>query len=206
MLRAAVLGVALSLLAGCSGGTDHSDAQPVAIAPGDMCAVCGMYITHYPGPRGEAYLRGRAAPLKFGSTRDFFAYITQPDVRNRLGAVYVQDTARIDWAHPSNAAGTFTDARQAYYVAWQPVAGAMGPTLASFAHSADARSFIAAHGGQLLRFDQVTPELISMLGYRCPGDNAAEPAGGHPGPPGPCAAKPGSVTTGKPASRAGERP
>jgi copper chaperone NosL len=140
-----------ALLAAC--GNDRAVSQPpLVIRSGDVCAVCGMYITHQPGPRGEAYVEA----LKFDSTRDFFAYVTQPDVVSRLESAYVQDTARIDWAPPSNAAESFIDARKAYYVAWQPLSGGMGPTFASFARRADADAFIRAHGGAVLRFDQIT--------------------------------------------------
>lgn len=157
-----------ALLAAC--GNDPAVSQPpLVIRSGDVCAVCGMYITRQPGPRGEAYVEAGSGALKFDSTRDFFSYLTQPDVVSRLESAYVQDTARIDWAHPSNAADSFTDARKAYYVAWQPLSGGMGPTFASFARRADADAFIRAHGGAVLRFDQITSTLVSSLGYHCPG-------------------------------------
>lgn len=155
-------------LAGCGAGTTQDARPPVAIGAEDACAVCGMDIAGSPGPRAEAYVGDAAQPLKFESTRDFFAYVLQPDVTSQLGAVYVQDAARIDWTHPGGAAAGFTDARAAYYVAWQPLQGGMGPTLASFAHRADADAFVAAHGGEVLRFGDVTPALVSQLDYACP--------------------------------------
>jgi len=80
----------------------------------------------------------------------------------------VQDSARINWQHPSNEARTFVDARAAYYVAWQPLSGLMGPTFASFASKRDAEVFVRTHGGEILSFSDVTPELTSMLGSGCP--------------------------------------
>lgn len=142
--------------------------QPVAIHKDDTCFVCGMYIENYPGPRAEAYVLGRAAPLKFGSTRDFFAYVLQPENAGSLQSLFVQDTARLDWRHPSSAPDSFIDARKAYYVAFQPLAGAMGPTFAPFADTAAAERFIATRGGVLLRFDQITPALVSGLTTSCP--------------------------------------
>jgi len=170
-----VLAVAAAAsLAGC-GADSGAHQKPVAIRKGDTCAVCGMYIAKYAGPRGEAYVSGYSTPLKFGSTRDFFAYVTQPDEKRNLESVFVQDTARIDWAHPSNLPNSFTDARKAYYVAWQPLPGAMGPTFASFAKRSDAEAFIKAHGGRLLRYGDVTPEVVSSLSYHCPA--AGSPVG-----------------------------
>lgn len=162
-----VAALAILLLAACE-RPEGSRQPPVAIVSGDMSAVSGMYIERYPGPRAEAYLLGAAKPLKFDSTRDFFAYVTRPDIKKRLGAVYVQDTARIEWKHPSNSANSFVNARKAWYVAFQPLMGAMGPTLASFAKRTDTEAFIHTHGGALLRYGQVSSELISNLGYRCP--------------------------------------
>lgn len=160
--------VAATLLAAC-GHRAAVNRPPIVIRSGDTCATCGMYIQGMPGPRGEAYVEGESGVLKFGSTRDFFAYVTRADITPRLEEVYVQDTARIDWAHPSNAPKSFIDARRAYYVAWQPLHGGMGPTFASFAKLPDAEAFVRVHGGAILRFGQVTPALVSNLGYTCPG-------------------------------------
>lgn len=164
--------VMLALLGGCEGGGERVRRPPVDIVKGDTCAVCGMLIGPYPGPRGEVYVTGVDKPLKLGGTRDFFAYVTQPDVATRLESAYVQDCARIDWTHPSDAAGSFVDARAAFYVAWQPLPGEMGPTFASFAKRADAETFIGTHGGALLRFDRITPLLVSRLGYDCPAEDS----------------------------------
>lgn len=180
--RIVVAALALLLAAGGLAACKEQQAAkqvPVAINKDDTCFVCGMYITKYPGPRAEAYVRGRKTPLKFGSTRDFFAYVLQPENKASLQSLFVQDTAKLNWLHPSTAPASFVDARKAYYVAFQPLPGAMGPTLASFAKEADAKTFVAARGGTLLRFDQVTPELVSELATSCPpaGSDAAALAG-----------------------------
>lgn len=167
------------ILAGCEKNPTLPTRFPSAIEQGDTCAVCGMYIEGMPGPRGEAYVEGRRAPLKFGSTRDFFAYVLEPEHQQMLQQLFVQDAATIAWKHPSNAPSTFTDARKAWYVAWQPMPGGMGPTLASFAKRADAQAFVREHGGEMLQFGQVTPQLVSLLGYACPGK--ASPAFGLAG-------------------------
>lgn len=40
----------------------------------------------------------------------------------------------------------------------------MGPTLGSFAREEDARAFVKQYGGQVLRFDQVRPETVTLDG------------------------------------------
>ncbi len=156
------------LLTAC--GTSQAPPPQAAsdIHKGDACAVCGMYIDAGPGPRAEAWVQGYKAPLKFGSTRDFFAYVLDPENKARLQQLLVQDSARINWQHPSNEAQTFVDARTAWYVAWQPLRGLMGPTFASFAERRDAAAFVRTHGGELMRFSNVTPAMTSLLIDGCP--------------------------------------
>ncbi|UGB37413.1 nitrous oxide reductase accessory protein NosL [Frateuria soli] len=172
----ATLVLALVLLAGCRG--DPAPARhAVDTHPDDACAVCGMYLEDSPGPRAEAFLAGRDKPLVFDSTRDFFAYVLQPENQASLEALFVQDSTRIDWQHPAHAAVSFVDARQASYVVWQPLPGSMGPTLAPFASRAAAAAFVRGHGGAVLDFAQITPALVSALDYRCPARDAAAGTG-----------------------------
>lgn len=158
----------LFLVSGCS--SDHTSPvkPPVAIQSGDISEGCGMAITGSPGPRAEAYVGEQGSPLKFGSVRDFFAYVLQPENSLRVRGLYVQDTAKIDWRHPSDAASSFVDARSAYYVAWQPLIGMMGPTFAPFSTRDHAVAFVHEHGGQVLRFDDVTVAIVAGLGTACP--------------------------------------
>ncbi|MEO7052451.1 MAG: nitrous oxide reductase accessory protein NosL [Rhodanobacter sp.] len=164
----------VSLLAACGSSQAPSAQAAVDIHKGDACAVCGMYLDAGPGPRAEAWVQGYKTPLKFGSTRDFFAYVLDPENRTGLQQLLVQDSAQINWQHPSNQATTFVDARSAWYVAWQPLSGLMGPTFASFATRHDAEAFIRVQGGEILSFSAVTPRMTSLLGYTCP--SAGSPA------------------------------
>lgn len=153
------------LMAGCDRSEEVTKTlPPVAIEAGDECHVCGMIITNFPGPKGEAYLRGGRKPLKFCSTRDLFSYLLQPESQTMVTQIYVHDMAATDWEHPANTA--FVDARSAWYVADQPLEGAMGPTLASFNRREDALDFIKKHGGRLLRYDDITLELLANLGMQ----------------------------------------
>jgi len=173
-LRRAVFVLALAVLAGC-GGNPAPARHAVDTHPDDTCAVCGMYLDGSPGPRAEAWINGSAKPLVFDSTRDFFAYVLQPENQSALQELFVQDSARIDWQQPAHAAASFIDARTAVYVAWQPLAGSMGPTLAPFASRAVAETFAREHGGAVLDFAEITPALVATLDYRCP----ARASGAH---------------------------
>ena len=160
---APLLYLAFAVLAGCGNSEEGTRIlPPVAIEAGDECHVCGMIISNFSGPKGEAFLRTGGRPLKFCSTRDLFSYLLQPESTAMVTQVYVHDMGASDWAHPAD--GTFIDARMAWYVADQPMRGAMGPTLASFKNQEQARAFIEQHGGRLLRFEEITLEILANLG------------------------------------------
>ncbi|MDY6978691.1 MAG: nitrous oxide reductase accessory protein NosL [Pseudomonadota bacterium] len=153
---------ALLLVAGCEPANDTGQVhEPVPIGAADECHVCGMTITRHPGPKGQAFIRHAATPFKYCSTRDLFSHILQPEVRSRITQIYTHDMGATSWQAPDNSA--FTDARQAWYVIHHPMTGAMGPTLASFAEKSDAENFTAKHGGEMVRFEEITLELVANL-------------------------------------------
>lgn len=135
---------------------------PVAIEKGDECHVCGMIISRFPGPKGEVYMRNARTPLKFCSTRDMFSYLLQPEVQAASTQVYVHDMGVTEWEHPADSA--FVDAKEAWYAVGHPMKGAMGATLASFKSREDAERFIEQHGGELLRYEAITLEVLNNLG------------------------------------------
>ncbi|SFM68849.1 copper chaperone NosL [Marinobacter zhejiangensis] len=153
----------LLVVAGCSQpSSDESVGQlpPVAFESGDECHVCGMVIAGFPGPKGEV-LGGNAPVRKFCSTRDLFSWLLQPEQQHRDYTVYVHDMAQTDWQRPDDAA--LVDARLAYYVVGSERAGAMGPTLASFASESLARQFMANYGGRLLRYEEITLAVLQSM-------------------------------------------
>lgn len=155
----------LVMTTGCSdfdAANSHTN-DPVAMAHGDECHVCGMLIVNYPGPKGEAFVRGSSTPRKFCSTRDMFAYLLQPESAATVREIYVHDMADANWHKPGEVA--LVDGRKAWYVAGHPLRGAMGPTLASFAQRQAAEAFIAQNGGRLLRYADIDLEVISRLDY-----------------------------------------
>jgi copper chaperone NosL len=154
-------GLSLAALHGCG----RRDVEPVVctpqpIEPGDECAVCGMFITEYPGPKAQACLRDGHV-LKFCSTSDFFAWMVQPEAAPSLLKAYVHDMGVTDWDEPSDDA--FIEAGIAYYLIDTALRGAMGPTLATFGSREAADAVMSEHGGRLLRFEEVDTETIIRL-------------------------------------------
>jgi copper chaperone NosL len=149
-------------LSACSGNEEQAALEkpaPVHIEQGDECHVCGMIISHFPGPKAEAFTEQHQAVRKFCSTREMFAWMLQPENKNRQHTLYVHDMAQTDWNSPDDTA--LIDAREAYYVAGSDKKGAMGPTLASFATEASAHAFMSKHGGHMLRFADVTLDDVN---------------------------------------------
>ena len=161
-MRRALFWILLLLaFGGCGEQQQAGPRPPVPFHDGDECHVCGMLIARFPGPKGEAWVRGGARPLKFCSTRELFGWLLQPDSAAVAEAVYVHDMAQNDWQHPDDT--RLIDARSAWYVAGSRLQGAMGPTLASFARREDAEAFAGRHGGRIIRYQDITLDLLVNL-------------------------------------------
>lgn len=149
----------LALLAGCT-REDQVPPAPGEIAAGTACALDGMLLKDYPGPKAQIHY-GDGPPEFYCDTVEMFAMVLNPESARRVRAVYTQDMGRADWREPR---GHWIDARTAWYVAGSAVKGSMGPTFASFARKEDAEAFAAKHGGKVLSFSDVTPEMADLRG------------------------------------------
>jgi copper chaperone NosL len=149
--------------------------EPVKPDRTATCAVCGMTVVDYPGPKAQLFPKGQEGPDHFCSTRDFFAYLLEEDSprAHRIRAMFVHDMGSTDWRHPHRGEAHWVAAREAYYVVGSDRRGAMGPTLASFAERADAEAFAEAHGGRILRFDAISRSLVADLPGGASGPAAA---------------------------------
>ncbi len=162
-LLPAILSVLLAAIAssGCSDNEKSlvEKSGPVQFERHDECHVCGMIITRFPGPKGQAVTEKNQQVLKFCSTRDMFSWLLQPENIHRDHSLYVHDMAQTSWEHPKDTA--LIDARKAFYVIGSHRTGAMGPTLATFARRADADAFAGEQGGVVINFSQVTLDHLS---------------------------------------------
>lgn len=170
-------------LTACSGNEEQTTAKPdpVHFESGDECHVCGMVIINFPGPKGEAITEKDQHVRKFCSTKDMFAWMLQPENVNRDHTLYVHDMAQTEWEHPDDTA--LIDARDAFFVVGSDRTGAMGPTLASFATEDAAHGFMMEHGGEVLKYNEITMEHLNtgaamdeMSGMQEMGEMEAETA------------------------------
>lgn len=151
-----------TFLAGCSDPEEQvtEKPDPVHFESGDECHVCGMAITRFPGPKGEAITAREEKVNKFCSTRDMFSWALQPENAKRDHTLYVHDMAQTNWEHPDDT--TLIDAREAFFVVGSERTGAMGPTLASFASEDSAVEFANEFGGEVVGFDDITMEHLTQ--------------------------------------------
>jgi copper chaperone NosL len=154
VIRAAAL---LLLLAACTHG-----GVPQAIEPADAatCSLDDMLLADFPGPKGQI-LYDHGDPDFFCDTVEMFSAFLQPEQQRRVAGVYTQDMGQTAWDQPR---GHWVDAKSAYYVIGSRKTGSMGPTLGAFKAEADAQTFAHANGGKVLRFEQVTLDMVSLDG------------------------------------------
>lgn len=132
--------------------------DPVAFHSEDECHVCGMVITDFPGPKGEAV--GRDGVKKFCSTAEMLGWWLQPENQISDARLYVHDMGHSSWEHPDD--DYLIDATKAWYVLGTPLAGAMGASLASFAEEQPARELAARYNGRVVQFADIDQHLLQQ--------------------------------------------
>jgi copper chaperone NosL len=146
------------LLSACIG--EPPPAQPVEPVAGAVCSLDGMTLADYPGPKAQIFY-DNGPPVYFCDTVEMFAMLLGTEGQRHIRAVYTQDMAKTEWAHPQ---GHWIDARNTFYVMGSKLKGSMGPTFASFSQRADAEAFVGKYGGKVLSFSEVTPDMADLRG------------------------------------------
>ena len=153
--------LAAPLLAACGKSPDPAALAPLEITRGTSCALDGMLLADYPGPKAQIFYAGQAEPDFFCDTVEMFhVYLTPEQVRPVRG-LFVQDMGKADWDEPQ---GHWIDAKSAYYVYGSKREGSMGPTIASFALEQDAAKFAAEYGGKVYRFSDIEADMAVLDG------------------------------------------
>ncbi|MBA1280127.1 nitrous oxide reductase accessory protein NosL [Stutzerimonas stutzeri] len=155
----ALVAILLLALAGCNESEQVKQVlEPVAFHADDECHVCGMIITDFPGPKGQAV--GKGGVRKFCSTAEMLGWWLQPENRVLNAKLYVHDMGRSTWEQPNDE--YLIDATSAYYVAGTGLKGAMGAVLATFAEEAAAQKLASEQGGRVLRFEEIDQSVLQQ--------------------------------------------
>lgn len=145
-------------LAACNQATP----KVVALEPTSetACELDGMILKDYPGPKAQIhYAEGK--PEFFCDMMELFMMVLAPEQKRLITAVFVQDMGKTSWEHP---AGNWIDAKSAVYVVGSKKLGSMGPTFGSFSSMQDAEAFVQKEGGKILRFEQITQDMLNRKG------------------------------------------
>lgn len=153
--------LAATALTACGQSGTQTAVVPLEIGHGTSCALDGMLLADYPGPKAQIHYAGQAEPDFFCDTVEMFNIHLSPEQVRAVQGLFVQDMGRADWDAPRDH---WIDAKTAYYVHGSKRRGSMGPTIASFAQEADAVKFAAGYGGKVYRFADITPDMVVLDG------------------------------------------
>ncbi|MGI9436895.1 MAG: nitrous oxide reductase accessory protein NosL, partial [Geminicoccaceae bacterium] len=151
----------LMLLTACDGDQVAMPPPPPAELTSDAIGhYCSMVIAEHPGPKAHIFAGNRDDPVWFPSVRDMFAYTMLPEENQDIRAIYVSDTGATD-DYADVAEGAWIEARKALYVLGREIDGGMGlPEAVPFADRDQATAFTEKHGGEILAFDEVSPDFV----------------------------------------------
>ncbi len=151
---------AVAVLSAC-GEKGETALAPVEIDAATTCDLDGMLLADFPGPKAQIHFKDEAKPTFYCDTVEMFNTLLKPEQVKPIRAVLVQDMGKADWEQPR---GNWFDARSGIYVLGSKRKGSMGPTIASFVQEADAKSFASQHGGKVLRFGEITRDMVDLSG------------------------------------------
>jgi len=135
-----------------------AERKPIKPGEKDKCPVCGMFVAKYPDMIAEVIFRDGSYAV-FDGCKDMFRYYF--DMKNYNPSKTVRDIDSIYVTEYYNL--TFIDGRKAYYVVGGDVLGPMGRELIPFLKTDDASAFRKDHGGEILRFGEITKAVIKGL-------------------------------------------
>ncbi|TNF17788.1 MAG: copper resistance protein CopZ [Rhodobacteraceae bacterium] len=148
--------------------------DPVELSAEAVGFYCQMELLDHAGPKGQIHLTGMPAPLFFSQVRDAIAYLHMPEQSHAVEATYVQDMAgAATWDRPAGWIGV----TEAHYVIGSDRMGGMdAPEYVPFSDVESARAFVARHGGEIRRYDEIT--TAEVLSTDAPQAGTAGTAGG----------------------------
>jgi copper chaperone NosL len=134
-------------------------AEPMKPSPRDKCPVCGMFVAKYPDFIAEIIFKDGSQAF-FDGAKDMFHYYfnlskyNPSQKREDIKSLFVTDYYDLE----------STDGFKAFYVIGSNVTGPMGRELIPFEKEEEAKEFMKDHlGNQILRFEQVTHEMVKSL-------------------------------------------
>jgi copper chaperone NosL len=120
---------------------------------------CHMSLPEHPGPKGQAFMRGKDEPVWFASASEAFIFLeTELFQPADLRVLYVNDMSKGSFEHP--AAGAWVEIHKAVFVLGSSKTAAMGGGEAvPFATAEGADAFVKQYGGRVAGFETAAKAL-----------------------------------------------
>lgn len=152
------LGVmALGLLAGCNKPTVETTANPQPLTREAVSAVDGMILLDYAGPKGQIRKKDASTDY-FCDIPELINAVRDPEQAHAVSKAYVQAFDEREWGSYADA---WVEVSRPLYVMGSNRMGAMGPTLVPFLTQKAAKAFVAQHGGRILKFSELTSDVMA---------------------------------------------
>ncbi len=146
----------LTVLGACSKSVQQ--ALPQEPDSGTACSLDGMVLKDFPGPKAQIHF-AEGSPDFFCDLMELFATLLAPEQKRAVSGIFVQDMGKAAWENPE---GHWIDAKTAVFVAGSKKTGSMGRTFGAFASVQVAEEFVKKEGGKIVRFEQVTLDMVNM--------------------------------------------
>ncbi len=115
-----------------------------------------MITVDFQGAKAQIHYRNGKMDT-FCCTLHMFSFYLQPDRPPNITAIYVSDMGKADWEKPE---GHWIDATEAFYIIGGDVMGPHGEALVPFSGVEDAEDYMKEHGGEIIRFEDVTTDML----------------------------------------------
>lgn len=149
-------------------GTAYADTNgAVPITDQHECSQCKMVVAKYPGPKGEI-VKSNGETLVFCSVKCMTCAILGRGISDKDAKILGHNVEKIDWQHPSD--DQFIDLTKAWVVVGSKMKAVMGKSVAPFETKEAAQKFADQHGGAVLQWKDIKPELLQCRPPR-PGSN-----------------------------------
>ena len=127
----------------------------IEVPKGAKCPVCGMFVYKY--PKWAALIEVDGKKYYFDGVKDMMKYYF-------FDGDFPYDRAKISKIEVTNYYTLEAiNAKDAFYVYDSKEYGPMGRELIPFSTLKEAKSFIADHGGSLMKFNEITPKAVMAL-------------------------------------------
>lgn len=132
---------------------------PMEIPADVSCGKCGMFPAKYPRWQSQIVFKdGSMTP--FDGCKCMFNFLLSME---KFDKIHSAEDVQVVWVKDFDG-GAWINAVDAHYVVGSNMMGPMGKELIPFADSEAAMKFHQEHGGAMMQYAEITPEVLKGLG------------------------------------------